>query len=300
MVGGSVEMIVGILGILKSGGAYLPIDPEYPRERIEYMLKDSNAKILINKSEIRNPKSRVQTNPNETNPNDQNKSQPFGAAFVLDFEHLNFEFVSNFDIRASNLNSLKGRPRRGLHHSSFIIHHSSHLAYLIYTSGSTGKPKGVMVEHGSILNTIYWRRQEYNLSAEDRTLQLFSFAFDGFLTSFFTPVVSGASVVQLSGEKVKDIGHIKKIIVSMGVTHFICVPSLYRLLLEISTSVELSRLKIVTLAGEQVQPDLVEKSKQLSPLLEIVDEYGPTEGSVIVSFCRNIQPAAVISIGKPI
>ncbi|MDQ1349714.1 MAG: hypothetical protein QG657_14, partial [Acidobacteriota bacterium] len=89
----SVEMIACILAILKAGGAYMPIDPEYPRERIEYMLKDSGTRILINKSEIRNPKS--ETNPNETNSNDQNKNQYFGAAFVLDFEHLNFDTVSN-------------------------------------------------------------------------------------------------------------------------------------------------------------------------------------------------------------
>ncbi|HLP61673.1 MAG TPA: amino acid adenylation domain-containing protein, partial [Candidatus Deferrimicrobium sp.] len=108
----SVEMIIGILGILKSGGAYLPIDPEYPQERIDYMLKDSGAKILLTAADC----------------------------------------VFNF------------------HHSSFIIHHSSHLAYLIYTSGSTGKPKGVMVEHGNIFNTIYWRKQEYNFTVEDRAL----------------------------------------------------------------------------------------------------------------------------------
>ncbi|MDQ1352897.1 MAG: tyrocidine synthetase, partial [Acidobacteriota bacterium] len=241
----SVEMIVGIIGILKSGGAYLPIDPGYPQERIDFMLKDSAAKILLTAAEC----------------------------------------VFNF------------------HHSSFIIHHSSHsshLAYIIYTSGTTGKPKGVIVEHGSIFNTIYWRRQEYNLSAADRSLQLFSFAFDGFLTSFFTPVVSGTPVVLLSDDEAKDITRIKEIIISEKITHFICVPSLYRWLLGASTGKELSRLKVVTLAGEQVTPDLVEKSKQLNPLLEIVNEYGPTESSVLASINRDIQPGATISIGKPI
>ncbi|MCU0289179.1 MAG: amino acid adenylation domain-containing protein, partial [Acidobacteria bacterium] len=77
----SLEMVIGILGILKSGGAYLPIDPGYPRERIDYMLKDSKTKILItNKSEIRNPK--LETNPNKTNSNDPNKNQNSGAALV--------------------------------------------------------------------------------------------------------------------------------------------------------------------------------------------------------------------------
>ncbi|HLP47683.1 MAG TPA: condensation domain-containing protein, partial [Candidatus Kapabacteria bacterium] len=93
MIERSIEMIIGILGILKSGGAYLPIDPDYPPERIDYMLKDSNAKIIIiNKSEIRISKS--ETNPNDQNTNDQNKNQHSGAVSVLNFENLNFEFVS--------------------------------------------------------------------------------------------------------------------------------------------------------------------------------------------------------------
>ncbi|HLP44988.1 MAG TPA: amino acid adenylation domain-containing protein, partial [Candidatus Kapabacteria bacterium] len=129
----SIEMITGLLGILKSGGAYLPIDPEYPRERIKYMLKDSGARILINKSEIRNPK--FETNPNDQKINDPNKNRHFGTSFVLNLHHLNFEFVSNFDIRASNFDS-------------------SNLAYIMYTSGSTGKPKGVMVDHHSVIRLV--------------------------------------------------------------------------------------------------------------------------------------------------
>jgi non-ribosomal peptide synthetase component F len=202
----SVEMISGILGILKSGGAYMPIEPEYPQERIDYMLKDSGAKILINKSEIRN--SKFETNPNDKNTNDQNKNQHFGAVSVLDFEHLNFEFVSNFDIRISNFNS-------------------SNLAYLIYTSGSTQKNQGVMVEHGSIFNTIYYRKQEYKMGVDDRALQMFSFAFDGFLTSF--TMVSGVPVVLLSGDEARILPASRNHHYRKNYS-FICVPSLYRVI----------------------------------------------------------------------
>ncbi|MDQ1350000.1 MAG: hypothetical protein QG657_301, partial [Acidobacteriota bacterium] len=128
----SIEMIIAILGILKSGAAYLPIDPDYPQERINYMIKDSNPKILIiNKSEIRNPK--FETNPNDQKINDQNKN--FGIPLVLNFENLNFEFVSDFVLRASYFNS-------------------SNLAYIIYTSGSTGKPKGTLTTHRNVIRVV--------------------------------------------------------------------------------------------------------------------------------------------------
>ncbi|MCP4153587.1 MAG: AMP-binding protein, partial [bacterium] len=115
MVERSIEMIIALLGILKTGCAYLPIDPDYPQERINYMLKDSNAGLVLveNKSENRISKS-------EMNPNDQNQAD---SPIVLNLENLNFEFVSDFEIRASDL------PSR-----------ASNLAYVIYTSGSTGKP----------------------------------------------------------------------------------------------------------------------------------------------------------------
>jgi tyrocidine synthetase-3 len=251
MVGRSIEMIIGILGILKAGGAYLPIEPGYPEERIEYMLKDSNAGILLKKSEIRISKS-------ETNSNDQN----------------------SFEFRASNLSS-------------------SNLSYIIYTSGTTGKPKGVMVEHGGVFNTIYWRRQEYGLTPDDRVLQLFSFSFDGFVTGFFTPIVSGSRVVLPTDEEAGDVFRIKEIIISYRITHFICVPSLYASLLETCSPGDLGCLRVVTLAGEGVKPSLVEKSKRLNPNLEIVNEYGATENTVVASVCRDVRPGPVIPIGKP-
>ncbi len=248
MVERSVEMIIGILGILKSGAAYLPIDPDYPQERIDFILKDSQALVVLTRHEL------------------------------------------------SSLISAPPVTRTWPH----LVAENSNLAYVIYTSGSTGKPKAVLVEHRGILNTISFRRREYNFSCADRVLQLFSFAFDGFLTSFFTPVVCGASVVQVSDNQTKDIIRIKELILGMGITHFICVPTLYRSLLELATVKEFYYLKVITLAGEQVSSDLVEKSKQFNRGLELVNEYGPTENSVLTTIYRNLQPQSLISIGKPI
>jgi amino acid adenylation domain-containing protein len=200
---------------------------------------------------------------------------------VLDLENLDFEFVSNFDIRASDLIS-------------------SNLAYVIYTSGSTGKPKGVMIEHGSIFNTIYWRRREYNFNSKDRALQLIAFTFDAFVVSFVTPLVSGASLVQLSNDEIKNIARIKEIIVTMGITYFNSVPTLFRSLIEITKEEEFTYMKMVSLGGEKFQTDIVSKSKQLNPLLEIINDYGPTESSVQCTIYRDIKANGMIPIGKPI
>ncbi|HLP57836.1 MAG TPA: condensation domain-containing protein, partial [Candidatus Deferrimicrobium sp.] len=135
----SIEIITGILGILKSGGAYLPIDASYPQERIEYMLKDSGAQLLVTSDEKAGEKV----------------GRWEGEKVLLEFS---------------------------THHSSFMVHHSSHsshLAYIIYTSGSTGKPKGVMVQHKNVVNAAFGWREEYRLDTIDvNLLQMASFSFD--------------------------------------------------------------------------------------------------------------------------
>ncbi|MCP5055030.1 MAG: AMP-binding protein, partial [bacterium] len=141
----SVDMVAAMVGILKTGAAYLPIDPAYPQDRIDYMLKDSNAYLLL-KSEIRN--SKFETNPNVQNTNDPNKNHCFPCT------------VLNFD-------SLEGHLRRGL--SAFEFRASdlspSGLIYIIYTSGSTGWPKGVMLQHRNIINFIEGMMETVDFSA---------------------------------------------------------------------------------------------------------------------------------------
>ncbi|HEX3043744.1 MAG TPA: amino acid adenylation domain-containing protein [Bacillota bacterium] len=174
------------------------------------------------------------------------------------------------------------------------------LAYIIYTSGSTGVPKGVMVEHRGIANTILWRAHEYQFTVLDQVLQLFSHSFDGFLTSFFAPVVSGATIVMPNDEEAKNPVIIKEYLVSHKITHFICVPALYYSLLEIAKPGELRNLRMITLAGDKIDEGLVTQSKRLNPNLEVINEYGPTENSVASTYFRDLHPGETVSIGKPI
>ncbi|MCK4257387.1 MAG: amino acid adenylation domain-containing protein [Halanaerobiales bacterium] len=243
----SIEMIVGIMGVLKAGGAYLPIDPTYPEDRIQYMLNDSNVQIVLTQS--------------------------------------HFEDERMYSNDSSNLENVV-KP--------------DDLAYVIYTSGSTGKPKGVMIEHLNVVNTIYWRKNEYYLNADDRVLQLFSYSFDGFVTSFFTPIVSGAEVILLNEDDAKDVLAIKEVIVTKKVTHFIAVPSLYSAILECILAKEAKSLRIITLAGEKVPKKLIVESRKLNPDLELVNEYGPTENSVATTILRNMQLEEKVTIGSPV
>jgi len=237
----SVEMIIGILGILKSGGAYLPIDPGYPKERIDYMLADSGAKVLVNEV------SKVNRNIPPTPPTPPTQ-----------------------------------------------------LCYVIYTSGTTGRPKGVPVDHRSIVNTLTCRKEEYKMCREDIALQLFSYAFDGFLTSFFTPLISGARVVLLSEEEVKDVDKIKEVIIKERITHFISVPALYLTILENLSEDEASGLKTITLAGDRVSPTIPELTKQKNKDIEIAHEYGVTEASVMSTIYRHQEAIDWITIGNPV
>ncbi|WP_432408907.1 amino acid adenylation domain-containing protein [Wukongibacter sp. M2B1] len=258
MVERSIEMIVGILGILKSGGAYLPIDPGYPEERIRFMIEDSGTNMILVKGDLlERVKSNVQT--------------------------INLEDKGLY--QGDNSNQKK-------------INEAHDLAYIIYTSGTTGKPKGVMIQHRSIADRIGWRKDEYKLGAKDNVLQLFSYSFDGFMTSFFTPIVSGSRVIILREEEAKDINAIKKHIVNRQITHFISVPTLYGVLLECMDKEDIKSLRIVTLAGEKIGSNIIKESRNKNINLEIVNEYGPTEGTVVSTILRNVGES--ITIGKPI
>ncbi|NEW06823.1 amino acid adenylation domain-containing protein [Paenibacillus sp. SYP-B3998] len=263
MVERSVEMNVGLLGILKAGGAYLPIDPSYPDERIKYLLTDSGAELLITQTGL------------------QHK-----ADFSIDMLFLDvLEQETIGEVDRINLEPTMT---------------PNHLAYVIYTSGTTGMPKGVMVEHRSVMNYLTWRIREYGFNSSHRMVQLFSFAFDGFLSSFFAPLLAGSASILLEDAGAKDPLVIRKAIIDHGVTHFMCVPSLYAALMECMSSEDSQSLKIITLGGEAVQQRLVNQHNLKYGHIELTNEYGPTENSIGGSILRNLQLDKLITIGRPI
>ncbi|MDN4080838.1 non-ribosomal peptide synthase/polyketide synthase [Paenibacillus polymyxa] len=165
----SVELLVAIMGVLKAGGAYVPIDPEYPQERIQYILKDSGAEILLTQSHL-------------------TKLASFeGIVMELDSPHIYGAGVDNPNI-----------PVRG-----------NDLVYLIYTSGTTGNPKGTMINHKGIVNYIWWANKVYCAGQPTDFPLYSSISFDLTMTSMFTPLINGGIVRIYDGiDKAEVVQHI--------------------------------------------------------------------------------------------
>jgi natural product biosynthesis luciferase-like monooxygenase protein len=160
----SLEMMVGLLAILKAGGAYVPLDPTYPAERLNYMLEDSNAKVLLTKQRLLNilPKTQAHT-----------------IAVDAEWDAIQTEADSNLSVAVT----------------------PSNLAYMIYTSGSTGKPKGVMIEHRNAVNFFHGMDQRIGTGEEDSILAVTSICFDISVLELFWTLTRGTKVVLLSEQE---------------------------------------------------------------------------------------------------
>ncbi|MBE0343890.1 non-ribosomal peptide synthetase, partial [Paenibacillus sp. 28ISP30-2] len=163
----SMEMVIGILGTLKAGGAYLPIDPNYPEERIHYMLEDSGASIVLTQKHLRD------------------KLTYHGAIMDLDDESL----------RYIELDRANPEP----------VNNPEDLAYIIYTSGSTGKPKGVMVEHRGIINLQHFFQEKWGVDGSDRMLQFASSSFDASVGEMFTILLGGGTLYLVSRDIINNL-----------------------------------------------------------------------------------------------
>jgi len=285
LVDRSLEMIIGLLGILKSGGAYLPLDPTYPKERINFMLKDSNAGVLL-KSEFRSTKSDAtlrsrSLRSTRTNPNDQNSNdETWGVtSIVLNFEHLNFEFVSNFEFRVSNLSS-------------------SNLAYVIYTSGSTGRPKGVMVEHKQMAAYLKAFEQQFTITPGDVVIQQASYAFDAFVEEVYPILTKGARVAIPLKSQVIDIVLLADFIAKHNVTIIDCSPLLLNELNKRSAVKPFPSIHTYISGGDVLKGSYIDRLVKHGT---VFNTYGPTETTVCATYYRCMKcESSLIPIGKPI
>ena len=255
----SLYLTEAILGILKAGAAYLPLDPASPQERIALILGDSGARLVVTDDESRLSLS-------------GSGHRPLPIAGMVDGG------VGILDAAANSHN----------------------LAYVIYTSGTTGTPKGVMVEHRSAVNYVCWRLAAFHYSRQDITLQLLAYCFDGFVSNFFPPLLSGGTLILLPEHLMKDIPLVGDTLRDHGVTNTSLVPGMYEALLEGSGDGGLASVRFVVLGGEAAAPSLIQESREKYPHVRLINEYGPTEATVAAAAHLDMTAANTPVIGKPI
>lgn len=263
----SVELVVSLLAVLKAGAAYLPLDPDYPEQRLAYMLRDAAPVCAVTDRAGRLP---------------EDTGTPLVVLDGLD--------VSEY---------LWVNPSRPLT--------PAHPAYVIYTSGSTGRPKGVVVSHGAIDNRLRWMQSAYGLTADDRVLQKTPSSFDVSVWEFFWPLRQGATLVVAEPGGHKDPAYLARLIREQSVTTCHFVPSMLQVFLaEGETGAEAwaeacGTLRRVFCSGEALPRETADAFGRGLPGVELHNLYGPTEAAVDVTF-HACAPDATgpVPIGRPV
>jgi amino acid adenylation domain-containing protein len=260
----SVELVVALLATLKAGGAYLPLDPNYPRERLSFIVGDAETGAIITTNGLRR----------------------------------------QLGLEAPHVVLLDGEPDTSASDDTAPESDVTpkHLAYNIYTSGSTGLPKGALNTHEGICNRLLWMQQAYGINETDRILQKTPFSFDVSVWEFFLPLMSGAQLVVARPEGHKDPAYLAELIEHAQITVMHFVPSMLRIFLqEPELETRCRSLRHVFSSGEALTADLRDRfyarfQAQLHNL------YGPTEAAVDVTHytCPRDSRETTVPIGYPV
>ncbi|MGZ4954747.1 MAG: amino acid adenylation domain-containing protein [Methylobacter sp.] len=258
----SVELIVGLLAVLKAGAAYVPLDPGYPEERLEFMLNDAGIELLLIQSAL----------------------------------------AGKFQNRAVNMlyldeDSAEGQAQRTSSRPISL----SNTAYIIYTSGSTGQPKGVAVSHQNLLHSTLVRTNYYR-EPLGCFLLLSSFAFDSSVAGIFWTLSQGGCLCLPQQEDLTDPAALAGLINQHNVTYLLALPSFYTAIVDDGNLPKLKSLLAVIVAGEACSGDIAAEHRRKLPAVQFYNEYGPTEGTVWSTVYRSTKDdaGAMLPIGRAI
>ena len=268
MVARSFDMVAGMLAIMKTGAAYVPIDPDYPVDRQEYILENSAVGLLIAD-------------------NDYLLLETLPESRLVRLKQID---LNNF--QDDNINAQID---------------SSQLAYTIYTSGSTGKPKGVMIEHQSAVNLLQWVNIEFSIGPQDCLLFITSMCFDLSVYDIFGLLAAGGSIVMVEKQELMDAPVLKDMLVKHKVTFWDSVPSTMDYFVSelgsANTSDFENHLRLVFMSGDWIPVNLPDRIKKVFPGARIISLGGATEGTVWSNFYPIDKVEAgwtSIPYGKPI
>jgi amino acid adenylation domain-containing protein len=256
----SLSMIVALLGVLKASGAYVPMDPTYPPERVSFVLQDAAVPILLTQDKLA-------------------ASLPRSTARVVRLD-------SDWDTIAQA--SAPAGPRTAVS--------AEDTAYVIYTSGSTGKPKGVEIQHRAVVNLLSSMRKRPGLEARDTLLAVTTLSFDIAALELFLPLCVGARLVIASREAAADGAQLCALLTGSTATVIQATPVTFRLLIEAGWTGD-PRLKVLC-GGEALPRDLA--SRILERVGSLWNMYGPTETTIWSSTLRVASDDGPVPIGLPI
>ncbi|MFI6348282.1 amino acid adenylation domain-containing protein [Streptomyces sp. NPDC050560] len=257
----SADLVVALLAVVKSGAAYLPLDPDYPAERLAYMLGDAAPVCAVTDRTGRLPDTA-------------------GVPLVV---------LDGLDVSAC----LRVDPPRALT--------PAHPAYVIYTSGSTGRPKGVVVSHGAIDNRLRWMQDRYGLEPGERVLQKTPSSFDVSVWEFFWPLRVGATLVVAEPGGHRDPDYLVRVIREQAVTVCHFVPSMLQVFLAAEGVAGCTGLLRVFCSGEALPRETATAFARALPGVELHNLYGPTEAAVDVTHhtCAA-DGTGPVPIGRPV
>jgi amino acid adenylation domain-containing protein len=266
-------LVVAILGVLRSGGYYIPLDPEYPADRVMYMLETAAPRVVLTTDEFR---ELVEPAPLAS---ESRTVIVLGDQFDDPGGHGTLDAVSAG---------------------------AEDLAYVIFTSGSTGRPKGVMIPNRAVVNYLTWMQREYPLASSDAVLQKAPASFDACIWEFFLPLLVGARLVLARRGGHQDPEYLLAAIERHDLSVLQLVPSQLAIMLETvgdAAGTRLRRLRYLFLGGEALRPDLVRRLRSAAPELAVANLYGPTEATVYSTHWQvpvGNWDADVVPIGRPI
>jgi bacitracin synthase 3 len=293
----SLELFIGIYGIMKSGGAYVPIDSSYPAERIKYMLEDCEPKGIViyrvEEEKLDDIFENYKTEKKGKGKVEQESLQDGmkGSATVMGKAVPVLNLVDNkvFDGDLTNLTK---------------VNMPEDLMYCIYTSGTTGNPKGTMIKHSNAVN--YCLEDQHNIygkvirSEHKRIVSVTTLSFDIFVTEAILPLLHGMTVFLANEEQQKQQKKLSELICKYDVQVIQTTPSKFRLYLIDKEKLEyLKHLKVILLGGEKVPAELYDEIHQLTDA-KIFDVYGPTETTVWSTIFEVKESLELLPIGKPL
>lgn len=264
----SFELIIGLLGILKAGGAYVALEPHYPAERLEYMLKNSDTKILLTQEKQKD----------------------------------NYNYFNNKLILIdSDWHKIKKYPQDNPKNLSNV----EDSAFVLYTSGSTGKPKGVIGNHHSILNRTYWMWEQFPYQSEEICCLKTALSSAPSIWDIFQPLLFGIKLVILPSTILQSPHQLIDLLARHEITRLGVVPTLLRVILEQNPNLEkrLPRLKFWEVGGEAISSELARLFLDTCPNAQLINRYGATEAISILDYDISgswDKRLAAVPIGKPI